>query len=480
MISLLFFSVLGLASVYALTTERRALGLLLMIGFTQDMVRKLTPGEPVIFIVMVGLLFGFILLGIWFRKGLYFSLEPFLRWTTSIKMPLFLFLAILGLQFVHSFIRYGNILVGLIGLVTYIAPFMAVLVGYYTVNSIEDIRRFMFLYMGAGVLVALTVFASFSGYNWTIFNEIGAGLKIYDQGTVLKSYAGMMRTGEIAAWHISTAACLIFTLTFSSFKKKSLLLALGIVALLMLAVVLTGRRKMLMMTTMYVVFYFFSYFYFRKSLDSKYFFSLFYSSVALWFAYEASGLGEYSESLNNYIARGSSVFTDATGRFMELGINPIQWAYNRVGLLGGGLGIASQGSYLFNVSNIAGGSGEGGLGKIMVELGLPGLLCIIWLVYALARYVNDALKLSSQPLATQQLLPLMVSLAAMLGANVITFSVATQIYSDIFILILLGLFGGFLLATPKIIANASSKQQLELLIRQRAIALSTAEKASAL
>ncbi len=113
----------------------------------------------------------------------------------------------------------------------------------------------------------------------------------------------------------------------------------------------------------------------------------------------------------------------------------------------------------------------------MVELGLPGLLCIIWLVYALARYVNDAVKLSAQPFVTQQMLPLMVSLTVMLGVNALTFSVATQVYSDIFILILLGLFGGFLLATPKIIANESSRQQLELLIKQQT-ALAIAENSS--
>ena len=468
MISSLFFAVLGLASIFALITDRKVLGFLLMIGFSQDMVRKLVPGEPVIFIVMVGVMFAFILLGIWYRKGLYFSLEPFLRWTTGIQTPLVLFLAVLGLQFVHSFLRYGNAIIGLIGLVTYVAPFMAVIVGYYSVNSIEDIRRFMLWYIYAGTLVALSVLASFSGFNWTIFNEVGVGLKIYDQGTVLKSYAGIMRTGEIAAWHISTTACLIFTLTVSSFKNRSLLLALCLVALLMLAVALTGRRKMLMMATMFVLFYFVAYFYFRKTLDAKYFFTLFYTSILLWFAYETSGLDGYSESLNNYIARGSSVFNDASGRFIDMGISPIQWAYNRVGIFGGGLGIASQGSYLFNVSNIAGSSGEGGLGKIMVELGVPGLLCIIWLVYALARYVNDAVKLSAQPFVMQQMLALMVSLTVMLGVNALTFSVATQVYSDIFILILLGLFGGFLLATPKLIANESNKQQLEQLIKQQA------------
>lgn len=458
LITTFFFSALGIASLYAFLTGRHVLGLLMLIGFLQDPVRKLVPGEPVIFIVTIGVLFAFVLLGIWVRRGFLFSLEPFLGWTRNIQMPLILFIAVLLAQLIHSLLRFGNVVVGLIGLVTYIAPFLAVIVGYYTVNSAADVRRFMFAYVLIGIFVAATVLMSFLGYDFVIFSEVGEGLKIYDQGTVLKSYSGIMRTGEIAAWHISTAACLVLTLTVSSTKNRSLLWALVIVALMMVAVALTGRRKMLMMSSLFLLFYFFSYYYYRKTLDARYFLTLFSVMIVAWFAYEAISLDSYSESLSNYIARGSSVFSDASGRFVKLGINPVQWAYNRVGLLGGGLGIASQGSYLFNVSHIAGGSGEGGLGKIMVELGLPGLLSIGWLVLAITRYMNSILKLAAQPFVAPQLLPLMVSLSVMLGVNAVTFSVATQVYGDIFILILMGLFGGFIFALPKLVISAAGER----------------------
>ena len=150
----------------------------------------------------------------------------------------------------------------------------------------------------------------------------------------------------------------------------------------------------------------------------------------------------------------------------------MQWAYRRVGVFGGGLGIASQGSYLFNVSNIAGGSGEGGLGKIMVELGLPGLVCIIWLVWSVTGFVNSGLKLASQPFVDRSVLPLMVSLVVFLGVNALTFSVATQVYGDIFILILLGLFGGFIFALPKVVMNSIRQQQIahDMILRPQSLA----------
>ena len=129
MILLLFYSSLAIASLYAFAGGKNTLGALLLIGFSQDVVRKLTPGEPIIFIVTVGILFGFILLGIWGRRGVLSSFEPFLKWTTTIQAPFSLFLAILIVQLIHSVVKYNNLIVGLIGLVTYIAPFLGVVVG---------------------------------------------------------------------------------------------------------------------------------------------------------------------------------------------------------------------------------------------------------------------------------------------------------------------------------------------------------------
>lgn len=461
MIASVFFLFLAVACVRVITDSRQALVLMLLVGFVQDMVRKLTPGEPVLFIVMVGVLFSAVLLGVWVRRGFFDSLEPFLSWSTRLREPLLLFVAILIAQFIYSVVLYSNLIVALIGLATYLAPFLAVIVGYALANNVDGIRRFLMIYVCFGIFVAVTVVASFYGFDSLVLKEVGAGLKIYDQGTVLKSHAGIMRTGEVAAWHIATTACLIVTLAATSEKPRSVLIIIALVAFLLLAIALTGRRKMVMMVVIFISGFFISILYYRKTLDAKYFFSFMAAGIGLWFGYEIFGLENYNESLRNYIARGSTVFTDASGRFVELGISPIQWAYNRVGILGGGLGIASQGSYLFNVANVAGGSGEGGLGKIMVELGLPGLLSVIWLVYSVAGHVDLSLRLSLKPRIDPRLMPLMLSLAVLLAGNAVTFSVATQVYGDFFILILLGLMGGFVFALPKLATLSLRKRQYD-------------------
>ena len=401
---------------------------------------------------MVGLVFGMVFLSTLQRRGMDGLKEPFVGWSNEVSQPLSLFLIVLMLQFVHSGLRYGNFIISLIGLLSYLAPFLAIVVGYFLVSSERNIRTVMLQYILVGALLSLTVIMSFSGVDHQIFKEVGAGLKIYDQGTVLRSFSGFMRTGEIAAWHIATSCCFIVVLFFTSAKKPPAVLIVVLLIFMTTAIALTGRRKMLMLITVFVFVYGLGFSYYRRRLNFNYVFSAAMVIFALWGT--AQFLSDGDDDLRNYVARSTSVYGSATSRAVELGIQPIGWAYNRVGLLGGGLGIASQGSHIFNVSKIAGGSGEGGLGKIMVELGLPGLLTVIWLVIALAKYINKSLQLSAQPFVPQHVMPLMLGIACLLLVNVMTFAVATQVYGDTFILIMIGLLAGFLFALPRLVIRA--------------------------
>jgi len=58
---ILFLCILAIACLIALTSERYALGAVLLIGFIQDPFRKLVAGEPIYFIVTVAVVFGVLL-----------------------------------------------------------------------------------------------------------------------------------------------------------------------------------------------------------------------------------------------------------------------------------------------------------------------------------------------------------------------------------------------------------------------------------
>nr|MBX2849999.1 hypothetical protein [Acidiferrobacterales bacterium] len=387
----LFLAILSIAVLVSVTNARNAVLAIFAIGFLQDPFRKLVPGEPIYFIVTVGIVFAAVFASIAQRESLRRLNEPFVGWTNSLREPLSLFFLVLALQFLHSFIRYGNPIISAIGLLSYTAPFFAIVVGYFLVVRAQNIRSFMLLYAAIGLVLAFTVLLSFSGVDYRVFKEVGAGLIIYDQGTILRSFSGFMRTGEIAAWHLAAACCFLITLFFSAKKRAPAALTVAIIILLMGAIALTGRRKMLMLVTLFAFAYGLGFAYYRRQLSLQYVLPAFFAVFCVWLAVQYFGAN--AGGVGDYIARSTSVYGSATTRALELGVRPIGWAIERVGLFGGGLGIASQGSHLFSVSSIAGGSGEGGLGKIMVELGLPGLIAVVWLAIGFAKYIDTSIRL---------------------------------------------------------------------------------------
>jgi hypothetical protein len=148
----------------------------------------------------------------------------------------------------------------------------------------------------------------------------------------------------------------------------------------------------------------------------------------------------------SYVERSKTVFEDAPARFVELGIAPIMWAYDMFGFFGAGLGTGAQGAQYFGRSTDIAGAAEGGLGKITLELGIPGLLVVGWLAILLLVRVWRIMRQASEVSARSAALS--YGLFSFLIANVAGFSVATQAYGDIFILLLLSWTLGFLLAIP--------------------------------
>jgi hypothetical protein len=147
-------------------------------------------------------------------------------------------------------------------------------------------------------------------------------------------------------------------------------------------------------------------------------------------------------------------------RFQQLGLAPVRWAIDSFGVWGAGLGTGSQGTQHFT-RTVKSGAAEGGLGKITMELGVPGLVAIFFLAAAFARYLWRLLTSLSR--ASPAHARLAYGLVAYLLANGAAFTVATQAFGDLFVLLMLGWATGFLLALPKIAA-----MYLDLADRRRA------------
>lgn len=474
------------AALLAFTNWRWGLSLFLVAGVLQDPARKLVPGQPVYFVLLAGVVFG----AAWLGAGLSrVRLGPAAMegWRRHMGTPFALFVALVLLQAFHSYARFGSVQMTGIGLMVWLAPVFAVVLAYQFAvrRGLPALRRWMKLYVVLALLALSGVYLQYEGVEWPVLGEVGKGLTIYDVGTVLKAYSGFFRSSEIAAWHTATAAALLFILfTGRRLNFLRLLAALALIGVLVALGILTGRRKMLVEVVIFLSLYFFLVAWFQRGAH-RLAVGLAVVGLAGWFAvvgFVDPDPGERPDTANyqlapgerykGYAVRGSTVFQDAPERFSQLGVRPIAFIVERAGWMGAGVGSASQGVASDEAAALNRGAAEGGLGKITLELGVPGLLLVLWLFWALARYVRAALAVTVQ--LSRPHARVAFALVALLAAKVASFSVAAQAYSDIFILLLLGSFTGFVLAMPvmarKALAarEAAQAERAALLARQAA------------
>jgi hypothetical protein len=459
-------AMLLVAGLLTMLDWRQGLVMCVLIGVAQDPLRKLAPNQPVFYVLLVGVIFGIA----WVRAALMrVPLGPSVieGWKKNLKVPFSLFAALVVVQAMHSFVRYGSAYMAGIGLLVWLAPIPAVVLAYQYASrrGLLGIRRWMLVYVIAALLALSGVYLEYIGYEWRTLGEIGEGQIIYDVGTVLKAYSGFFRASEIAAWHTATIACFVFMLSVG--KKPTLMrivTALALIAVLVSLGILTGRRKMLIEIIIFISTYFFLVAWLQRGMARLAMVVLVMGAAGYVFivgfvapdlvqrSYSKSMYVENAQRIEGYAARGQSVFADLPSRVKALGVEPVAWAVENFGWFGAGLGTGSQGTNeIAEAHNIERWAAEGGLGKVAMELGVPGLFVGLWLLVALAKHLQR--QLATLAKVSPQHARMAYGLIAFLVANAATFSVATQAYSDLFVLLILGWCLGFLLAMPVLAAR---------------------------
>jgi hypothetical protein len=450
-----------LASVVTMLDWRRGLTMCVLVGIAQDPLRKLVPNQPVYYVVLVGVIFA----AAWLRAALVrVPLGPsaIQGWRHELKVPFSLFMAWVVVQAFHSFVSYGSVMLPLIGLLVWLSPIPAVVLAYQFAmrRGLLGVRRWMALYVLLALASLSGVYFEYVGFQWSALGEIGEGQVIYDLGTVLKAHSGFFRASEIAAWHTAATASFIFILSIG--KRPTVLriaTALGLMALLVSLGILTGRRKLLVEITIFVSTYFFLVAWLQRGMARLAMVLLIMGLVGyvgivgfvapdlVQSSYTKSMQMEDARPVEIYAERGKSVFADLPKRVNDVGLQPLLFAVKHFGWMGAGLGTGSQGTNsIAEEHNISRWAAEGGLGKVGMELGVPGVLLSVWLIVALAKHLRRQLAAIGKVSPPHSRMA--YGMVSFLVANAATFSVATQAYSDLFVLLILGCCLGFLLAMP--------------------------------
>jgi hypothetical protein len=443
--------------------------LCLMTAILQDPLRKLTAGQPVIYVVFVGVVFAGMCVGA-LARGVQLHPSIIFKRYRHFAAPFSLFLLLIIVQAFNSYLRFDNLMISLTGVLTYVLPLVSILCAFQLVFRQGEFRIYQFIkwYIVCIALALTTVYLEYAGYHWSVLGTVGQKLIVYDavSGSELPTFAGLFRAPEIAAWHAMTAASFsILVILSRKINLTQLLTALAVAAVLIGLGLLTGRRKIVIEFAVFVSTYFILWVIFERGVSNLV--SVAFTGVAvLGYLWLASGSGEgvserhdkESSNYARYVAHSENAFQAVPSRFVELGIAPVMWAYNGYGLFGAGLGVGTQGTQHFGGGGAMAGAAEGGLGKIMLELGVPGLFVIGWIAILIFRQLWRIMRIASRH--SRRIARLSFGLLSFLLANVAGFSVATQAYGDLFILLILSWTLGFLFAVPVLVEREVRARRL--------------------
>lgn len=463
----------------AASNWRQGLMLCVLMAILQDPLRKLTPNEPAYFVLLVGVVFAAAALGAALGRT---RLMPNViqGWKPQVGKPFTLYVVLVALQAVHSLARFGSPQISIIGLIGYLAPIPAVVFAYQFAvrKGLPGVRGWMWFYVAAAMASLSGVYLEYVGFNWQALGEVGEGIVLYDVGGILKVYSGFFRSSEIAAWHVAAISCFLFVLLIGrKLTLPRIVIVLALISLLVSLGMLTGRRKMLVEIVVFVSAYMFLVAWFQRRATRPAIMAAMAGVLGYVLVVGAMSPDQAvssarhlkldpGEKFQHYTTRSSTVFGDVPQRFDELGVQPVMWAINEYGFFGAGLGTGSQGTqHVAASASINRGAAEGGLGKITMELGVPGLFVVAWLLRMFGRYIRKALEVTTK--TSPQHARMAYGFVAFLIANTATFSVATQAFGDLFVLLMMGWSMGFVLAMPVLAAKSVEIRNERMLRREQ-------------
>jgi len=444
---------------------RAGLLITLVIGFLQDPLRKITPDQPSAFVGLVLVAFILTTLVIYEQnkgkvdlRSMFWTVPEILEW-----IPLFF--VVVAAQAMNSFFRFEDIQLTGLGTAFYLAPAVALWAGYEIGCNPKILKRVVITYLVLCGVFGISAWLSFRGFDNILLKEVGKGILITFEGYSAAGAAGLWRTSEIAAWHLAAGACFSLILAVSSQKQENQIPLFLLAAAFAYLTIPTGRRKALVLVLVFSAFYLLLFSRRASAASRERVISTVLGGTAMAYgAYALFLITAKGDSFDAYLNRSISAKDELFSRFNEQGIGALLRALEVSQGFGLGVGAgANLGNLQIAAAAQAAREGiqslsfvsEGGGGRIVAELGLPGLVVGSVLAFLILRTLQRNFKLLR--LLEPRLAFLLLGLVAFGLANVAFFFSAAQVYSDPFILILLGICFGAFLAVPTLIARQQAQ-----------------------
>jgi hypothetical protein len=449
-IQFLFFAFVGSAAFIALSDWRKGLFLLIVVGLLQDPIRKLMPGAPGYMVLVFVPIWLAICMAVLFSGRQFWS--RFLAEQVGVANGVRFLGFSLAVAFMVLIVNYGSraLPVGVIGLLGYLFPVLAIAVGYYFTRHASDLISLMKFYsLATAVILTGGLMEYWDFYSdWPALGTGALGTTWYRQypGHIVFMISGFFRSPDLMGWHAATMVMfsIILSIRAKTPLEKMLWLALAVWGSINLLI--SGRNKMIFMPAIFMAVAASLNLYIGAVSKVMRFAMAGMVSLGLLLAFN-SLLGLDSEFLL-YTKRGSG---EATERFTMGGFQSAWTTYQQSGFFGEGLGSASTGARYGGVKIKT--WQESGPSKIMVELGVIGFLSIIALGVSLIRVFWKTI---SRIPAYAKEFQLYAGFIGITVANAASFIVSHQAFGDPFLVTFAGLQIGITLSAHRWVLGLSA------------------------
>jgi hypothetical protein len=441
-----YLCIIGLACVTALGNWRLAIYFCLMIDALRDPVRKLLPEQPV-WATFLGIIPWGVMILRAFSAEQPELLAAFSRYP-KLSSVIFCLMTALVPGFVLSCLTYENgHLIAAVGSLSYLGPFLGIGMGYLFVRSERMLTSFLAAYVVINGVALTGAFLEFFAVDVPGLGGIRMDWIRYRDGYIVDLISGFYRSPDVMGLH---AAHVMVFAAILALRSRGLI---GLFWLLMIVwggagVLLCGRRKMILIPLVFIVCYAVMNYFIGSSKKIS---VVVIGGACLFIGVVGSLLTTLPEWAE-YTEYASTTVSEAPDRVSNNVIGGMFETLRQTGMIGAGLGTATQGRYY--VATTKGGYSRGwqedGLSRIVLELGLPGFLLMIMTACLMAGVFLSAIRLTA---GSSSIRDWQAMFAAVVLGNVASFIASHQQYSgDPISALLVTFIGGAILGMPRLVA----------------------------
>lgn len=418
-----------------------------VIALIQDPIRKMIPGTPGILSMSSLPVWLAAIMGALQIQS--FNVRSFLgaypRWGQSVQWFAVYLLVPASLSITYG---RGSWMIALLGAMVFGVIFFALQLGWKFAHGDRDLMRLLSFYTVTTSVLLIGGPLEYLGWNQRLAAIGTEALDhiwvTYRTGAAVFMISGLFRSPDIMGWHAIMVFMVAVILAVRS-KGAWRYFWIGVAIWGAANVWLCGRRKMIAMMPIFVGVYLLLIY--RLQHVRRLVPALAVICIAIGIGWQLISQYFYSDAVERFYL---TAFEEADEQLYRHAIQSVQETIRQAGFFGYGLGMGQQGIHHINAETPRIWQ-ESGPSKLVLELGVPGSLLFLLVLYRLGMTLYAIIRRSVH----QPVFYVACGIFAVLVANGMSALVSAQIYGDVFVVVWLAVLTGLLLSMHFLVQQQS-------------------------